>query len=572
MVTYSNLTLSTALNCSRIQHPDKPALSFVGEQHITYCQLAIITRNMSGVLISLGIQKGDRVAILGENSPSWGIAYLAITGMGAVAVPILPDFTEFDVQKILEHSESKVVFVSTKHYDKVKANGKNGSPDVILLNNLEVVEPFTSVSELPENYTTPNATINIDFASFVFPEPLEEDLATIIYTSGTTGRPKGVMLTHRNIISNSLSTLQIQAITEKDRLLSILPLSHSYECTIGFIMPIMQGASVYYLQKPPTPAILLPAVEKVKPTMMLVVPLVIEKIFKSKILPQLTSSSLSRKLYAIPFFRRQLHKIAAKKLHKTLGGELHFFGIGGSKLSYEVERFLYEGKFPYSIGYGMTEASPLISGSAPSLVRFRAAGFSIPGQDVRIDSPNPETGEGEVQTRGANVMAGYYKDEELTKETITADGWLKTGDLGYIDSEGYIQLRGRLKNMIVGPSGENIYPEDIEEVINNHALVLESMVFETKGKLVAKVHLNYQELENKYADIKETAASIQAQVQDRAKVIQDRVLEIMDEIRNNVNTRVASFSKLNAVQEQVEPFEKTPTQKIKRFLYQNCQK
>jgi long-chain acyl-CoA synthetase len=566
MVTYGNLTINAALNRSRVQYPSRPSLGFVGEQSLTYSQLSILARNTSGMLITLGIEKGDRVAILGENSPNWGIAYFSITCMGAVAVPILPEFTQQDVSKILEHSQAKAIFVSSKQISKLDS-GLEG-PDKVLLNNLELVLPDTPIESLPEGYTTPNAIFNIDFSDIDFPEPQEEDLAVIIYTSGTTGRPKGVMLTHKNLISNSLSTLQIQEINSTDRLLSVLPLSHTYECTIGFLMPIMQGASVYYLQKPPTAPVLLPAMQIVKPTMMLVVPLVIEKVFKNKILPQLTSSTLKRKLYAIPFFRKLLHKVAAKKLHATFGGCLHFFGIGGSKLSFEVERFLNEGKFPYSIGYGMTEASPLISGSSPNLVRFRCAGFSIPGQDVRIDNPNPDTGEGEVQIKGSNIMIGYYRDEELTREVFTEDGWLKTGDLGYIDADNYIQLRGRLKNMIVGPSGENIYPEDIEEVINSHELVLESMVYEMKGKLIARVHLNYQELEAKYANLKESATNFQQQMQDKASEIQEKVKIIMNEIRQNVNSRVASFSKLNSVQEQVEPFEKTPTQKIKRYLYQ----
>lgn len=330
-------------------------------------------------------------------------------------------------------------------------------------------------------------------------------------------------------------------------------------------MPLMRGASVYYLQKPPTPPVLIPALQEIKPTMMLVVPLIIEKVFRSKILPQLTPSNISARLYKIPLFRKVLHKIAARKLHKTFGGQLHFFGVGGAKLSYDVERFLYEGGFPYSIGYGMTEASPLLSGCTPSLVRFRCAGFSLPGQEMKVVNPNQATGEGEVWVRGANVMEGYYKDEELTREVLTDDGWLKTGDLGVIHSNGFLELRGRLKNMIVGPSGENIYPEDIEEVINSHSLVLESLVYEIGGKLVAKVLLNYEALESKYVNFKEAAVSMQQSVQDRAK-------GIMDEIKHYANSKVASFSKVSLVVEQVEPFEKTPTHKIKRFIYTTISK
>jgi long-chain acyl-CoA synthetase len=324
----------------------------------------------------------------------------------------------------------------------------------------------------------------------------------------------------------------------------------------------MRGASVYYLQKPPTAPVLLPALQVVKPTMMLVVPLIIEKVFHGKVKPQLTASSLSAKLYGVPVFRKLLHKIAAKKLHKTFGGSLHFFGIGGSKLSFEVERFLNEGGFPYSIGYGMTEASPLLTGCSPSLVKFRCAGFTIPGQETKIANPNAETGEGEVWVKGANIMQGYYKDEELTREVITEDGWLKTGDLGVVHPDGFLELRGRLKNMIIGPSGENIYPEDIEDVLNSHAMVLESLVYEISGRLEAKVILNYEALEEKYEDFKEAAKNMQYNLQDKVKAI-------MEDIRKQVNSKVAAFSRLNIIVEQIEPFEKTPTHKIKRFLYKS---
>lgn len=571
MVTYNRLTICDALNVSRVQYPDRPSLAFVGEQPVTYSHLSILVRNTSGLLMTLGIGHGDKVVLLGENSPNWGIAYFAITCMGAVVVPILPDFSAAEVEKIIEHSEAKAIFVSAKQYHKVNNTGKAGSQDVILLNNLNVVEANSTEIESIEGYSLPEPIINVEFSHYEFTEPLENDLAAIIYTSGTTGRPKGVMLTHKNIISNSLSTFQIQEIKHTDRLLSILPLSHTYECTIGFIMPMMRGASVYYLQKPPTAPVLLPAMQLVKPTMMLVVPLIIEKVFRNKIYPQLTSSKLSAKLYSKPLFRKILHRIAAKKLHKTFGGELHFFGIGGSKLSHDVEQFLYEGKFPYSIGYGMTETSPLLTGCTPSLVKFRCAGFTIPGQELKINNPHSTSGEGEVVVKGSNVMIGYYKDPELTKEMFTEDGWLKTGDLGYLHPNGFLELRGRLKNMIVGPSGENIYPEDIEDVINTHAHVVDSLVYEFKGRLVAKVHLNYEELEAKYANIKDAALTMHQDVKDAAKTMHDgfksKIEDIKTDIRNHVNEKVSSFSRLSMILEQPEPFEKTPTHKIKRYKY-----
>jgi long-chain acyl-CoA synthetase len=234
--------------------------------------------------------------------------------------------------------------------------------------------------------------------------------------------------------------------------------------------------------------------------------------------------------------------------------------VGGAKLAFEVEQFLHDGHFPYSIGYGMTEASPLISGCTPKITGFRQAGYSLPGQELRIDNPNPENGEGEIHVRGANVMQGYYKEPELTKEMFTEDGWLKTGDLGVLDSKGYIELKGRSKNMILGPSGENIYPEEIEDVINNHDLVSESLVYELKGKLVARVHLNYEELENRYSHLRDAAISMQ-------QAMDTSIDEMLDEIRVYVNSRVSNFAKVNLIIIQTEPFEKTPTQKIKRYLY-----
>lgn len=559
MIIPNKLTLRDLIVQSQKDFPLNSALSFVGETPLTYSDLANIVRNISGMLLALGIEKGDRVAILGENSPNWGASYFAITSIGAIAVPILTDFSEIEIENIFEHSEAKAIFVSSKLYSKINAGRLKRTSSIILLNTLEVVDESSSTDNL-SSYKTPSSIPNPTLNSIEFPIPEEDDLAVILYTSGTTGRSKGVMLSHKNLVSNIISTLGIQNIKPNDRFLSVLPLSHTYECTIGFLLPLYCGATVYYLSKPPTAAVLIPAMQLVKPTMILTVPLIIEKIYRSKIHPELTSSNLKRYLFGLAPTRKLMHRIAAKKLHKIFGGKLHFFGIGGAKLSHEVEQFLNEGRFPYSIGYGMTEASPLISGCTPKITGFRQAGYCLPGQELRIDNPNSENGEGEIHVRGANVMLGYYKDPLLTKEIFTEDGWLKTGDLGVIDSKGYIELKGRLKNMILGPSGENIYPEEIEDVINNHDLVSESLVYELRGKLVARVHLNYEALESRYSHLRDAAITLQHEV--------DLLIdEMLEEIRIYVNSRVSNFSKVNLVVVQVEPFEKTPTQKIKRYLY-----
>lgn len=559
MISLKKLTLRDIFFRSRMAYSDFPALAFAGNKPITYAEMASIVRNVSGMLNTLGVKRGDKIALIGENSPNWGMAYFSITTIGAVVVPILPDFSGTEMESIIHHSESKIVFVSARIYNQLNLNNLKGIDAFILLNNLEAIDEQTAKVDSSMAYVTPSTNVNVDYCDCEFPKPSEDDLAAIIYTSGTTGRPKGVMLSHKNLVSNILSTLMIQNVCETDRLISILPLSHTYECTIGFLLPMATGASVYYLDKPPTATVLLPAMQKIKPTMILSVPLVIEKIYKNKIKPELTASPIKRMMYGFPLTRKLMHRLAASKLMDVFGGEIHFFGVGGAKLSYEVERFMFEGKFPYSIGYGMTETSPLLSGCTPKLVRFRCAGFNLPGQEMMILNPNPDTGEGEILVKGSNIMVGYYKEPELTADMFI-DGWLRTGDLGVMDSHGYIEIKGRNKNMILSASGENIYPEEIEDLINKHEFVLESMVYEMKGKLVAKVHLNKEVVENYYNELKHSAKDWQHNAEEKSK-------RIMDDIMHNVNSKVARFSKLNAIVEQHEPFEKTPTQKIKRFIY-----
>jgi len=336
-----------------------------------------------------------------------------------------------------------------------------------------------------------------------------------------------------------------------------LPLSHSYENTLGLILPVLGGACVYYLRKPPTPAVLIPAMAEVKPTVMLTVPLIMEKIYFNKILPTFNDKAILRILYKISFIRKKLNAVAGKKLYKTFGGHLKFFGIGGAKLNKSVEKFLIEAKFPYAIGYGLTETSPLLAGANPAKSVFDSTGPAIDGIELKINNPDKKTGEGEIWARGANVMKGYYKDPEMTREVLTPDGWFKTGDLGTFDKNNNLYIKGRLKNMIVGASGENIYPEEIESVINNFRFVAESLVIQQKGKLVAYVHLNMEELEKKYQNLKE----------DMTRQYEVKKEELLAELKEYVNAKVNKFSQINKVFLQPVPFQKTATLKIKRFLY-----
>lgn len=548
MTNSNTLTLATVLDNSVTRFAQRPALSFVSGTPLTYAEFGEEIARLRAALRARGVRPGDRVAILSGNSPNWGIAYFAITSMGAVVVPLLPDFHPREIETFLKHAGCDALFVS----DRLREHVKGIKLDTLRLRiRLEDFSMLGSEEEGQPLWTS-------DAGTMCAADVKEDDLAAIIYTSGTTGKSKGVMLTHRNIAFNALKVQTIQPISSEDVFLSILPLSHVYEKTLGLILPIMQGASVQYVEKPPTAAVLLPALEKVRPTLMLSVPLVIEKIYKMRVLPQLTKNILMRKVYGTEKGRQFLHRMAGKKLKKTFGGRLHFFGIGGAKLDPVVERFLREADFPYAIGYGLTETAPMLAGANPQVVRYQSTGPAMEGVELRIADADPLTGEGEIQARSDSVMRGYYNEPELTREAFTDDGWFRTGDLGSFDADGHLYIKGRLKNMIVGASGENIYPEEIESVINTHRYVLESLVTESKGRLVAMVHLNYEEIEAQFAHLKDEAM----------QYVQQRVEEILHELHTYVNANVNRFSQLAAVIEQRAPFEKTATQKIKRFMHQ----
>ncbi|MBN2109281.1 MAG: AMP-binding protein [Deltaproteobacteria bacterium] len=546
-------TLGDLLKNSAQQFGSSPALGFVGETMLTYADVARKAAAVIALLEKNGIQSGDKVAILSSNQPNWGIAFFAIAAMGAVVVPILPDFTDSEIENVLSHSEAKAVFVSESLYRKIS----NSCLETLKLR--VVVEQFAVV---------PGGTAAADIAGLpsalnddAVPEkeyPVDKhDLASLIYTSGTTGKSKGVMLTHHNLIFTAKMSGRIHPVDTTDSMLSVLPLSHTYENTIGFIFPMMYGSSISYLRKPPVASVLIAALQQVKPTLMLTVPLIIEKIYKGKILPAFNAKALTRILYTFPPARKLLSRIAAKKLMQTFGGRLKFFGIGGAKLDPEVERFLIEGKFPYAVGYGLTETSPLLAGFDAFCGKHQSTGLPMPGVTLKINNPDPVTGQGEVWARGENVMLGYYKEPELTKEVLTEDGWFKTGDLGCFDTAGFLFLKGRVKNMIVGPSGENIYPEEIEEIINRFKHVLESVVVQQKGKLVALVHFNMEELQATYQHLKDQAAGF----------IDKHIEELTKELHVYVNARVNKFSRIQKVVSHLEPFKKTATKKIKRFLY-----
>lgn len=527
------------------KHGGNKAMGFVGEEVITYDQLKGKVESIMALLEKCSVQKGDKVAILSGGMPNWGAVYLAVTSMGAIVVPVLNDFTPGEISNVLIHSGAKVIFVSGALEPKIADFTSNVLSAVISTEDFSVLSGFNGIVYDPEMKPTKDYPV------------LEEDLAAIIYTSGTTGKSKGVMLTHKNICFTAEQVLTIQQVVETDVFLSILPLSHTYEQTLGLILPLFNGASIYYLHKAPTPSVLLPALEEVKPTTMLTVPLIMEKIYFGKIAPTFNKSKVLSFLYHTAPGRRFFNKLAGKKLYKTFGGKLRFFGIGGAKLNPTVEQFLIDAGFPYAIGYGLTETAPMLAGTKVGSTKLGSTGPAMEGVTLKINNPDPVTGEGEVWARGDNVMKGYYNEPQMTAEVMTPDGWFRTGDLGTMDNNNFLSIKGRLKNMIVSSSGENIYPEEIESVINDFSHVIESLVVQQKGKLVAMVHINIEELQAKYHSIKKEYSEKAEQMID----------EYLEEVRKYVNSKVNKFSQVQLVVYQPVPFQKTATLKIKRFLY-----
>ena len=490
--------------------------------------------SLSKKLTQYGIGAGDKVAILSQSMPNWSVAFFSIVPFGRIAIPILPDSSVNEVTNILEHSESKVIFVSQKLASKVSQECRDKMILVIDIDTFEVLQSND------EKFTCDGRTSI----------PTPDDIATIIYTSGTTGSAKGVVLSHRNLASNVISCYHSCKRTDKDRWLSVLPMAHTLEMTLCMLYPMYCGATVYYLPKPPVASLLMKALKMVKPTTMLTVPLIIEKVYKGSVLPTIQKSR------TLTWMNKNMNglmcRIIGMKLKATFGGHMSFYGIGGAKLDPEVENFLLKAKFPYAIGYGLTETSPLLGYSMHSWRTVGSFGYPVYNVKLKLHNVNPETGEGEIIAKGPNVMLGYYKDPARTKSVFTEDGWFRTSDIAVQDEKGRFSIKGRNNNMILGPSGENIYPEEIENVINNVEGVSESIVVERDGKLVALVQPdeNYIQWDNESED----------KLYEKLDAWKAKLLKI-------TNKNVSKASQVSSVEVMKEPFEKTATQKIRRFKY-----
>lgn len=532
-------TLHRVFEYSTAHYADKVAYQYVdGGQKYTYAEFKMATERLSQRMSRFGIRHGDRVAIFSQNMPNWVVAYFAATAFGRVAVPILPDSSEAELTNILNHSESKVIFISQRLMPRLSEECKKK------LTLIVDIETFEFLKKEDEDFRCDGWV----------KDPTPDDLACIIYTSGTTGNAKGVMLSHRNLTHNLAASFKAEPAFKKDRFLSILPAAHAYEMGVSTIYSFYVGATCYTLQKPAAPAVLLPAMKKVRPTIICSVPLIIEKVIKNSVWPTIQKSRiLSWMDKHMPWL---LHYLIGNKLVKTFGGKLTFFGIGGAKLDPKVEQFLKDCHFPYAVGYGLTETAPLVCNvMVKKPKRVGSIGVASYKVEIKLDNVNPANGEGEIVCRGDNVMLGYYRDPERTRTVLDDEGWFHTSDIATVDKDGNYYIKGRLNSTILGPSGENIYPEEIEQVINNIDGVEESLVIERGGKLVALV---------KFED----------NVLDWNQASEDKFFEDLEKRKKAVlewvNKTVGKNSRIGEVDAMKEPFEKTATTKIRRFKYKDA--
>ncbi len=531
---------------------DIKALSNYQGDDFTYREVATQMARIHLLYREAGIREGDKIALLGKNSVHWGVIYLATVTYGAVIVPLLPDFRPVDVQKLIDHSDSLLLFSEQSLFQPLDSDtfpsvrAVIGVEDFSLLHAREKeLEELTGRwddlfnKKYPEGYRREDLDL---------PEIANDRLAVISYTSGTTGNSKGVMLSHNSLAANVRFAHHNMPLEAGDRIVSFLPLAHAYGCAFEFLFPFTLGCHITFLTKTPSPQIITKAFAEIRPRLILSVPLVIEKIYKKKILPSL-EKPVMKTLLRIPGINNLLHTTIRKKLLEVFGGNFHEIVIGGAAFNPEAEIFFHKIRFPFTIGYGMTECGPLISYAPWNDRKLFSCGRPVDTLEVRIDSSDPGHEAGEILVRGDNVMEGYYKNEEATRQVLDADGWLHTGDLGTMDAEQNIFIRGRSKNMILGPSGQNIYPEEIEAVLNNHPLVADALVVNRDNRITALI----------YPD----AEAMKAQ-----KISDEELPEVMDKVRREANKELAAFMQVQKVEIMKEDFQRTPKRNIKRFKYQ----
>lgn len=518
---------------------------YEGEYSYTYGQLAARVRQLQLTFEALGIRPGDKIAICGRNCANWGVAYLAIAASRCVAVSILPDFTSDSIHQLVNHSEAKMLFVGPWVKGRIDLAAMPAVTTFMALEDLTIMQSKVTVEQAdidnrfaqlyPDGYNPADVHLPMDNL---------DDVALINYTSGSTGSPKGVMLTNRNLSSNVVYAQANIPNYHGLTFVSMLPLAHMFGLMFDFIYQLAGGTHVYFITKSLTPALLMKAFHDVQPYMILTVPLVIEKIFKKKIFPTI-QKPLIKVLWYTPLINIPIRNKVYKALMQAFGGKLQFLIVGGAALNQDVERCLRQIHFPYTCGYGMTECGPLVCYERWNKYAFKSCGKIIDRMELRIDSENPRKVEGEILLKGDGVMRGYYKNIQATDNAFTDDGWMRTGDIGIVDRKGNLYLRGRSKNMILGASGQNIYPEEIEDKLNSLDGVAESVVIERNGKLIGLVFPEMQQIEDNI----------------------EKITQLMQDNLQKLNKLLPGYSKVSDIEIMDKEFEKTPKKSIKRFLY-----
>jgi len=523
---------------------------FKGERY-TYSQVAQQILKFHLLFEKTGIKPGDKIVLLGKNSAKWCIGYLSVITYGAVVVPILPDFKSEDLHYIINHSDSVLLLCADNIFKELNIQKLPLIKAVISLNSYQLL--YSSNEELNDIVQIANGMYDekypggIASGNFSLPVVTNDQLAVISYTSGTTGFSKGVMLSHNNLTANIRYAQNNMPLNPGDSIVSFLPLAHTYGCAFEFLFPFSIGCQIVILTKTPSPQVIIQAFQEIRPALVLSVPLVIEKIYKKQILPVISKTNMKILLH-IPVIRKViLNKIRAK-LYKSFGGIFHEIVIGGAPFNFEAELFFRKIRFPYSVGYGMTECGPLISYTSSSTIKLGSAGKAVDTLEVKIDSPNQEKIVGEILVRGDNVMIGYYKNEKATREILDDEGWLHTGDLGIIDRQGNIFIKGRCKSLILGANGKNIYPEELEAYLDNKFAVGESLIVLRDDKLVALI----------YPD---------ADVVESNKIDAEELQNMYQQYLKEINSSVPAYMNISKFEIHSEEFIKTPKRSIKRFLY-----
>lgn len=531
---------------------EKPAISdFDGDISYTYGELAERVARLGVLYELLGLHAGDKIAICGRNSSHWALGYISIAAFKGVVVSILQDFKGEDIQGLINHSDAQILLVGPYVWKTLQPEKMPNLRVIISLTDFSILytnDPsYSDVVERAEAAFAERYPKGFHREDLAFPTDNMDDLALINYTSGSTGMPKGVMLTYRSLSSNVEQGMYVLPNKCGEEVVSMLPLAHAYGQLSDFLLQLASGCHVYYLRKSPTPTTLMKAFQAVHPYMIVTVPLVIEKLYKKSIQP-IIQKPVMRKLWNLPLTAPFIRRTVCKKLMKAFGGNVRYFLCGGAAINPEVERCLMDIHFPLTIGYGMTECGPLVSGTPPKKFVARSSGQILPNMEAKVVPLEEGNPCGEIYVRGANVMLGYYKNDAATREVMMDDGWMKTGDLGIIDDKHYIFLKGRNKNMILGASGQNIYPEEIEDKLNNLEGVVESIVVERDGRLYGLVFPDYSKDGNP----------------DKGE---KSILEMMKDNLKKLNKMLPSYSKVSNIEIMDKEFEKTPKKSIKRFLY-----